>query len=600
MFRHQNVAISKWSVGFFLTSFRKSKASSGSDDPTHHPLPACLDLEDPQLLHFILNTLLNTINQPRLFDRSGEFVLESLLEDFFLNWNEPKSEFTPSFWNSLIKSFTGIKWDVIPLFFVSAMMERLCPPAASCLTSENAASLQAFVSNKMDCLAPLLKSATKSHLLLLFTKSHKPSAKSGIQGYLEILDLFWGKRGQLIPGTEHWFKARTWLGNAPGFDSVNLIELTTDLQRKNVSTQAISLLWAMKFDGLEAMYSSEEMRFLISSIIEGKDRAYGQERIRDNLMLLNLLLKRENGAEKRQGRFFLIYNNGNAENQTNTSILDRFGNFLEDAAHNLIDSIFIILSIQVTRIDHLIFVEPIVQLLCKNLPSGRQLVKEKIEREFMSTMKTLAKKDNLDETDFVRFFVAMELVNAVEVRTDCRGILPVKIDCSSIRFENTVEDIQRKKLLAKYLARNIGSQWSILCRDASTVCNKNLLEEAGVAVQEGGITAAKSILICLREHLDKSEEAPSPDEMDSLLRTSYAFIFDFRKNDHFWPAVEAWIELCFSGTLVHCERHQFSQILAYHGSNMMKESAQNSGLAAILARTLLRVDAFKTRVIIFY
>ena len=289
--------------------------------------------------------------------------------------------------------------------------------------------------------------------------------------------------------------------------------------------------------------------------------------------------------ERRQGRFYLAYG---ADIQTLVKeqqeecllvIKDKFDR--EKLARAGLD--------EVDKIDTFEKMEALEELctFVWSIGRGLSMVQDRAKQALETVRSKCDQECCLSENEFMEYFKATEMLNFGLFSYDFSGIFPQNVTCDK-EFANTVEGKNEKRLLGKFLARNICSQWQILERNVTNSgVNDTLLDQASSAIQMGGQTSAKSIMTCVKTYIGHHHpEDPwtSSEDLQGFLKLSYSSIFDFRKNEMFWPAIESWIQTCFSNPIL--ERNSCSELLRSHGQELLDESEMISGLAAILSRRL--------------
>ncbi len=118
--------------------------------------------------------------------------------------------------------------------------------------------------------------------------------------------------------------------------------------------------------------------------------------------------------------------------------------------------------------------------------------------------------------------------------------------------------------------------------------NLPVLELAVSAVEDGDGTSLPHVLRSATLLLGMDGEGEPPPVLCRLLSSSLSAAFEMRKNDHFWPALEAWVGLACSGGVLCCPDEEVQDCLSSSMSLLLREAEAIPGIAVSLALGVAR------------
>ena len=167
---------------------------------------------------------------------------------------------------------------------------------------------------------------------------------------------------------------------------------------------------------------------------------------------------------------------------------------------------------------------------------------------------------------------------------------------TSMDETSCILDEADRRLRVVHIGQNIKEQWCIvrtvyptLNRHEKMQAMKFLVQEAIKSASSGGADGIEAMQECMVLVLeDSNSENANDDEslLDSvaaLLKECRASVFDFRKNDKFFPLLSAFVKLAFGDQML--ERTD-CPITEGHFSFLMEQAELVPGIAAILAERL--------------
>ena len=138
--------------------------------------------------------------------------------------------------------------------------------------------------------------------------------------------------------------------------------------------------------------------------------------------------------------------------------------------------------------------------------------------------------------------------------------------------------------------QNMAQQWTIVeevyphlgpAEKIST--RKYLLEEAAKSASSGGPAGIEAMQECLAAVFeDNASDLIDSTELSTLLKECRASVFDFRKNDHFFPLLSAFVKVAFCDKILGSD----PCVAEEHFSFLMDQAELVPGIAAVLAERM--------------
>ena len=231
---------------------------------------------------FIQDSLLPSLNNnPKFYDTNEIF---DALNDYLLKMgNDGKS------WKNFLHSAMEISWAPIPLFHCTRALQNV---SKNMSVMENFTidlrKFEKFISQSMKCQEPLIRGAAQESVLRTLINISDPE-KICQNPNVEILNLFRGKSGILIRGTDLHMEAFDWLKNIPAESEDNFYSLilpVNDVLKHPETEKLLDDICAKSYRlyGPDIKEDILKFGFLIQNLIQPKLRK-GREHLESHFLV---------------------------------------------------------------------------------------------------------------------------------------------------------------------------------------------------------------------------------------------------------------------------------------------------------------------------
>ena len=564
LLNHQNQAIAKWGLGHILEDFRP-------DDINQLVNRNCFK-------SFILKDLMPMLNQPKLYDRNECKTLDQKLDKFIGNLvKKLTKESAPLFWNDcLLQPLTELSWDVVPFYFITQISSKYVPQEPI-LNKTTVGKLIYYVRHNMLCQSHLLKGAAQFYLLKLMVRASNPDeiVRDGFE-LLGILDAFRGPKPVLSQGNELWGMTQTWIKQS----KINIscspktwFDRDPAVPMSCIEQLALGIL--LTEENIE-----ETVKELISDVCDSVERPYA-ENITEKLVLLksiNIVAKISSTTKEALSR--LIEDKMRRASFTDLDKTDALADLLGQIKHVSENEDLLVANM----------LQPIE--ICSSMEGvfGHYINSEILNRSI--PLKELSSKNT-------------QAISSSLCKLKVKDrMFPQILSTSEIKFEQTVEDKEAKKILGILVSRHISNQCEVLSKlmvhgNVAIAFNtrNRCIKDCTQAVQVGGRLAMVSVIKFVKGLVEMNDtEGHEPEQspaamMPSLidfLNSAFSGIDDFRKNERYWAAMETLIDLCFDKSVLSFEG--LEDTVTSIASKILAHAEVMPRLAMLLAQKVNQIE----------
>ena len=539
---------------------------------------------------------MRALNNPKIFQK-GEGPHRENLKRFLLAWTRdlPHEE-AQKFWNAFLTSTFTRTIDVIPLFFIWEAAYEATRPRASgdLLTAETLVRLAEFVERGMRNQYPLLKGGAQALALRLVMKTTTADVFQDSSGsVLKFLAAFHRQNSVLVHGTDMWNAASHWTSGC------NFAPSEADNSMETVKTNALAAVIKTEDIG---DYVATAVRDIASSA----NRPYDVT-ARVKMLELEFVLEIIDGPRRRKGREgFLFYGSddlstGESEKleaeisqQFLTSVMERVRCVPEisDLPEN---ERLLNLALRCKRKSGA--VESLVQRSADRIVNRGGGSSGGTDGANLFAMTVIAKASG--HSTYKRLILEDSRIQGLAMEGHLPDEKRVRLETPSAETAGILNEADRR-LRVVHLAQNIGEQWCILRQiyphlgpNQKMLAKEHLLEEAIKSASSGGADGIEAMQECLARVFDDNDTDPAVNcsvgesfpigDVSDLLNQCRASVFDFRKNDKFFPLLSAFVKLAFCDWMlgrIDCP------ITEGNFSFLMEQAELVPGIAATLAERL--------------
>ena len=565
LFGHQNGAVVKWSLQYFLKTFRGS-FTVGDD-----------------LASFVGTSLFEALNTTKLYERHltpkvKEGLVGFLAECLMQCSSQAERD---DFLNRLLDSFIATSWGPIPLFHVShAVRLCICSAGDKFMKGETARRLSDFVAYALRCQEPLLRCGTMCNLLSILTSGSSPELLGcDFLTASAHLKAFHGPGRILLHGTRSWKDARAWLNSGASIRSPPWRSLWEEASTSGETLRCMALGMAIVLDA--DCFMSELVVSMQDDVFDSTCRPY-VEGIGTKVRFLLELVAAFGGPSRREGRDFLCYGSGQAS-PTLVVQAELDGRLSAD------------------------LVEPLWRMF-----------RQGPEEESRSAQDLLAHVAKGDKEVFAQISrdcleMAVDGQAPVGLRTRSLELLCEALNyCAKADDDVVIKGLHPIVLLRSgfpipakagshlEVSRNLSLQWRLL---------RKLLESGGGGGGEGvlDVERRQCMLESATEAVSSVEGSALPSVLETItflieaassigdsvepaipgiLKAGLVSVFEQRKNDTFWPAVKAAVNLICLDRVVHSEDEAVQASVSSCLADLLAEAEAVPGIAATVALAL--------------
>jgi len=557
MFSHVNLTLVKWSLDHFLSSFQITKEIA----------------EHPSFGRFICGPLLLALNETKLYMKEGDTLtgqdISHRLSTMISGAVAVMGDLTAK---KLVQTFicgvTGQGWGPLPLLWVSsAVLGVGCKP---CLGDEELEKIRHLIDHHMVYQEPLLRGAAQSFLLEAVTNLADPKRCS----YLEVASLlycFYSFK-VLFPNTKLWEKVGKWVRSELFEGDITLVinhtmGILTKL-KQNPTTHSTTLATTEKMVLLFVLFvnagdqKSEEFSMLTKSLLENlttTDRPYAssvnnlspEEAVRMELYVISSMIAVTNVPKRRRGKDFLLYcelkqDQNIPEGAFHDSNEDKINALLKAVGSCInssdVDAIFradFYLNFLLQFVEDDLVDLALIEALLNNAKAvyiSPETVPGLIPKVIsLRIIRTLLRSKNLKDG------VKRSTVSTVVAHVSSNNSF-IKSLMSEEQRDLDIQNRDEQKLWGNISCDYQRDQWEILCFVLKQE-SVGFSEEVRLKLLESGFqTLEKGGKECLVPVLQAVKHLKIPNI--HFIQTAKRFIFEYRKNEVFWAALEPFLEMC--------------------------------------------------------
>eukprot|EP00092_Neocalanus_flemingeri_P017361 GFUD01018778.1.p1 GENE.GFUD01018778.1~~GFUD01018778.1.p1 ORF type:complete len:1425 (-),score=326.55 GFUD01018778.1:349-4623(-) len=578
LFKHPNIALVRWGLESFLnTSFDKQT------------------LESENFLSFLCHPLMNVLNETKLYGKDAESNTFSSAVYFP---DEPKEKITgqviaktlSNFLNScfgklevedrsnilrtFITSVSSKSWGPLPLVWITfALVDLETNLAPKCLTDVEMLNVRTLVDSHMVYQEPLLRGAAQANLLTCLLRFLDPKQCS----YEEIASLLYTMWNRNVlfyvePENEIWRKASEFVSYffEKEFEKVfsvtkNVLlelkqqtSLNTKIVEMNVTKATLVMVLFMSDSNFDGAHVKQYNDMLLAK--DDLNRPYASNRLNLNEeectriehIALHSFLSVLKCSNRRSGKSFLHFS-VEVNSLTTESVLS---NLLlteqdrNDQIKRLKSSLEICLK--TSDIENIFRSEIYINLLSSLLEGNKQF---QIDDDTLYEL-FLQAFTNFSEGSMIQRVIALKIIkkcSLLHVSTSIKNKVNNKLQSlllsptiisnlmSESERENDIQNREDQKLWGRLCSEFQRDQLEIL--NYLVACSPSLdqqmkirfLEKLTETLEVGG---KECLVVCV----DMALTLGLPCEQ--FLEVAKRFIFEFRKNEIFWPALESYVRLC--------------------------------------------------------
>ncbi len=547
LFKHQNTAVARWGVSYFLKSGTR-----------------CAD--DAYFAEFVAAVLLPFLNNASLYGKSS--VIKKELQDFMTSCLQQES-IGRNFFNVLLTAFCRIPWGPIPLFHVSHALRAVAPSDGQELSESTVSELVSFVTVSLRCQEPLLRCGTQCNLLRILTSS-SPRPKDFLTAASQ-LKAFHGPGKVLLYGTRCWDDAKNWLldGRPSNPDWEKLLgDLPAGCSVEIVGKLALGY----------ALYAGENWArsdFIVTlqnDLADSLCRPYDQGTAK-KLAFLHCLLQSFAIPQKRRGRDFLLYGAATplpvVTITLNPDLIDllikEYRSADDEAKRGMMLDLILSLPFQGAVVD-LVRETATFAMGGTPEPGKRQLLKCNL---LNGALRVLGPSRDL----------VISVLDPELFIQQC--VLSKEPDLP--RKERIILDAMKWNILAIVLGGKREKSMDVSLKKDSTSA---ILSRAVSVSSECPDGDHLSFVLGAVEEVVKLTRSVDPDIMIDLLNRSHVSVFEHRKNESFWPALKAFVDLLTTEYVLLNPSEQLQACLGDVVKSLLQEAEVVPGIAATLAPAL--------------
>jgi tRNA(Leu) C34 or U34 (ribose-2'-O)-methylase TrmL len=589
MFKHQNQAIARWSVGYFLQMF-VNRVLSG------------ISLLSSDMKEMVMQHLLPALNNPKLFQREDDPPLEQILQPFLLHWTLGLSDAEQQeFWNSFLRAVFDSHFDIVPLFFILEAILKSVPESASLLTPETLLGVSNFVERGMRNQHPLLKGGAQAiilHVIMKTTAASVLAAPDSSTSILSFLAAFHRQRSVLVEGTNMWSRVKEWVAAA--------VAEGCELGNENLENESDDEIRA-KTNSLAILLSTDvqvEVDSIKGEVADSANRPYNRTAKR-RLMELELVLRFLQGPERRKGREeFMVYSakriavedfdlSGDDFCAGVLAKLGKPGSIMELSAGTYLLDVAFRCTTWHSDLEGLVMrsLDLVVEVTSAWSPDRHTSAEELMA---MNVLKRSCRHPTYRATVVTNKRLQRLLTSGKIPMVD--WVIPPPSICPD---QQTFENDAERRLWAVNQCSNIGDQWEIVREvflgldsgDRRSVF-EHLVEAAGISASGGGAAGLDAAQSCMEVVLsDRSFSTEKfPYCVSALVNQCLSSVFDFRKNEHFFPLVSSFVKMSLCDNLLLEEGFDATADTVI--SKLMAHANQVQGTAALVAS---RISSFVSK-----
>ena len=546
---------------------------------------------EDEMIKMLSGDLLSALNNPKIFQR-GEGPHRENLKRFLLTWTcDLPHHDSQRFWNAFLTSTFTWTIDVIPLFFIwEAAYEATRPRASSdLLTAETLVNLAEFVERGMRNQYPLLKGGAQALILRLVMKTTTPKVFQENSGsVLKFLAAFHRQNSVLVYGTDLWNAASRWASGCKFAPS------EADDSMETVMTNSLAAV--IKTEDI-CDYVATTVRDIASSANRPYDVA-----ARVKMLELEFVLEIIDGPRRRKGREgFLFYGSDDLSTGKSEKLLEA------EAGEQFLTSVIERVR-WIPEFSDLPENERLLNLAlrCKHKSGAvESLVQRSVDRIVnggggsssggtdMFAMTVIGKA--CDHPAYKSLILEDSRIKGLVMDRRLPDEKWARLATPSVETSCILNEADRR-LRVVHLGQNIGEQWCIVRQiyphlglNEKMLTKEHLLEEAMKSASSGGADGIEAMLECMALAFDDNDaDHDNEDEsflqnVSALLNECRASVFDFRKNDKFFPLLSAFVKLAFCDWMLG---RTDCPITEGHFSFLMEQAELVPGIAATLAERL--------------
>ncbi|KAK3920696.1 putative methyltransferase TARBP1 [Frankliniella fusca] len=529
---------------------------------------------------FILKSVLPSLNSATLFSADST-IFKTLTEFFCL---ASKQTVAKTFFSHLLHALTTMPWSPVPLFFLSEALAQV--PPVPCWSSRDLKEMQKMVLVTLQTQSVMIRAATQSRLLMGMTHLTDPQHLD-LNVVCDLLGVF-NRDECLRRGTEAWLGVVRWL--CKFVESNNAISwLTNIISRPSKPELALArlivlLLDARKLDNLDVLAP------ILEAIEDCETRLYACQDSQNFCMklLAHLIQESEplpiNSEEDSTRHIVMSFTSGALSN-----CLSLAGVRLKKA-YEMADfhqTTAFLLSLEI------LFLDPVT------LPLLASLNLETLLQPALDVLKYFGEKPPLQVFFAVSIFKFIAIVQEHScldrVRPTFTEALSVVLSSGQLAqplITHRDSKLPQEVLELQGLLVSTHTQviWELLA--ASPEIFKVLdgaqmslaLDAAEVTLEFGGRTAIAPLLLSLKHLLSRI-----PTNLQShgirLLESCWSAVLDLRRNELFWPALNAFIAALMQASAV-IEAGWASSLALKCGQELLQLGDSVCGVANLLVLSL--------------
>jgi len=561
LFAHQNLIVVRWGLNSFL--------SCGVGDESGSDL-SCEQYAG-QLQQMVTSDLLQLLNEGKLYSKDSNASTGQAISDQVVKFlchilsKVPKEEELVV--NSLIQAVCRVSWGPLPLFWMSCVLPRLS--CGRVVDEKSVLNVLDLIDHHMVYQEPLLRGAAQHNFLAFLVTKAVPLSKVVMAN---MLYTFWRTR-VYYAATPAWALVGDYVKSLYNANINQLADETIkeliclrssanitgsmEILTKSVMKCLLPLVVAVSSCSTdqEAEHATSLLDHVYSSVFENNadsNRAYAPNRFNLNpeqserlrAVFLTSLLDTINTPQKRKGKGFLKYCDYSQPESPSIKAIKQFPNKVlnDEVQEKMFTALRFLLSSQ--DIQSVKIADIYVRIV--SLSRSFSITSVDVLSEFV----TCFLGNHSDIATAVSLQIVLKIVNEIQIifnHSDCRRNLskmwPEMPLTLSFQQAITNREMQRisgqlswqfrddqLNFLKHYISRN-------LLDDLSEDWQSNLLAYAEESLECGGYECAISA-IQLVSLLDRVSPT-------NFLVLAQRVVFDFRKNEMFWPALEALLSLSF-------------------------------------------------------
>lgn len=529
---------------------------------------------------FIIKSVLPSLNSATLFSADST-IFKTLTEFFCLASRQAGAK---NFFSQLLHALSSMPWSPVPLFYISEALAQV-PPVA-CWSSRDLREMQKLVSVTLQTQSIMIRSATQSRLLMSLTHLTDPQ-QLDLNVVCDLLAAF-NRDECLRRGTEAWLGVVRWLCKFVESNCA-ISWLTSVISNPSKPELALArlvvlLLDARKLDNLDVIAP------ILEAIEDCEARLYASQGSQNFCMQLLAHLIQESeplpihSEEDNTRQIVISFTRGALSNCLSLSGV-RLKNAYEMAEYHQTESFLQCLEI--------LFLDPVT------LPLLASLNLEALLQAAVDILKSFSEKPPLQVFYAVSIFKFIAIVQEHSCLDRVRPILSEAINAvfTSGQLARPLITHRDSKLPQEVLelqgllvSTHTQMVWELLA--ASPEAFKGLdddaisvvLDAAEVTLEFGGRTAIAPLLLSLK-HLLSRLPANLQSHGARLLENCWNAVLDLRRNELFWPALNAFISALMQTSIV-IEPGWASSLSLKCGQELLQLGDSVCGVANLLVLSL--------------